>query len=215
MIEAAVKKAPGIADKLLPVALALTMIRAIIAALLGGIVLSVGIEWAGMLFDWWLQPGAGHAREMLIAELRWTQLIHYFWDPDRVLSQMRETTNPMIAAVAGLAIYDYLLALYYVSQTTVVRIIVIISALPAVLLLWALSLLDGLVARDLRKHRVLHESSYLYHNAKALFAASILVPPLIYLSLPFSFHPTAFLLLFTTPAGAVIWLMASRFKKYL
>ena len=212
---AARRKPAGVFSKVLLLSLAATVVRGIILALLAGIALSILVEWVGMLAGVWSAPGAAHARAILVNELRWTNLLGHFWDPHVALESVRKYSHPILETASGLAIYEYILAMYYVAQTTVVRIIVVICSLPAVLLIWLLALLDGLAQRDLRKYRVLHESSYLYHNAKTLFAGAITFPPILYLALPLSFHPTIFLAFFAGAAGTVIWLMSARFKKYL
>ncbi len=190
----------------------LLIIKSVILAMLAGIILSVLLEWFLMAIDFWDEKGALHARNALIQELQWTNLNGYSVDPAPYLTVVTGAIKPIINL--GL-LQEYVLAFYYIAQITVLRIIVIICSIPAVFLIWTLGLLDGLVQRDLRKYQVLHESGFVYHNAKAIFGGSLALPPIVYMTYPSGFHPTLFLLLFAGPSSLVIWTMAARFKKHL
>ena len=211
--QASIKRSkPGIFKQFFWASWAILIIKSVIFAMLAGIALSVVLEWFLMSIDFWDEKGALHARNALLQELQWTNLNGYFIDPAPYLVSVVGAIKPIVNL--GI-LQEYALAFYYIAQVTVLRIIVIICSLPAVLLIWILGLLDGLVQRDLRKYKVLNESSFIYHNAKAIFGASLALPPLIYMTYPSGFHPTLFLLLFALPSSLVIWMMAAMFKKYL
>ena len=213
MAQASVKqKKPSIFKRFFWASWVILIVKSVVFAMVAGIALSVLLEWFLMAVDFWEEKGALHARAALLRELQWTNLNGYWIDPEPYLAVVVGAIKPIVNLGV---LQEYALAFYYVAQTTVLRIIVIICSLPAVLLIWILGLLDGLVQRDLRKYRVLHESSFIYHNAKAIFGGSLALPPIIYMTYPSGFHPTLFLLLFAVPSGLVIWTMAATFKKYL
>lgn len=187
---------------------------AAIGALVAGAFLSVLIEWCGMWFDWW--PNDNHAREVLLKELRWAGLMGFWLDPLPLLQAYgRAADNWIVRWTATGVVAEYVLAAIYSLQLVLLRIFVVITSVPAILILWTLCILDGLLARDIRKFTSARESGFVYHNSKALLTAMICLPASLYVASPVGFHPTLFLLIAAGPSGLLLWSTTSNFKKYL
>jgi len=207
-------------------------------------IFSVIVEWIGMTF-FWKEQGRHHSEAMLARELRYldddfkrsavverparfarksADLFHDYlfrksgiekgliWlaNPQENPSRVRGYLRKAYAAAA-----DYIVSAMTITQLFAVRLAVLILALPAFLLLGMVALTDGLVQRDLRKWGGGRESSFVYHWAKKTIAPSLILPWIIYLSMPVSVDPTLVVLPFAALFAMMIEVMASSFKKYL
>jgi integrating conjugative element membrane protein (TIGR03747 family) len=74
---------------------------------------------------------------------------------------------------------------------------------------------DGLMRRDLRKFGAGRESSFVYHRAKRAVMPLLVVPWIIYLSLPITLNPMAVFIPCAVLLGAVMTITATTFKKYI
>jgi integrating conjugative element membrane protein (TIGR03747 family) len=97
----------------------------------------------------------------------------------------------------------------------VVRLTILVLATPLFLLATFTGFIDGLMRRDLRKFGAGRESSFVYHRAKRAVIPLLIVPWIIYLSLPFSLNPMAIFLPCAMVLGATMAITSSTFKKYL
>jgi len=207
-------------------------------------IFSIIVEWIGMTW-FWKEQGRHHSETMLAQELRYldddfkrsaiveqpvrfarksADLFHDYlfrksgiekglsWlaSPPANPSRLRGYLRSAYAAAA-----DYIVSVMTITQLFAVRLAVLILALPAFLLLGMVALADGLVQRDLRKWGGGRESSFVYHWAKKTIAPSLILPWLIYLSMPVSVHPNLVVLPFAVFFALMIEVMASSFKKYL
>ena len=86
---------------------------------------------------------------------------------------------------------------------------------PVFVLFTLVALVDGLVRRDLRRWGGGRESSFVYHYAKQSVLPLVALAWVIYLSLPFSVHPSFVVLPFAALFGLSASIMAGTFKKYL
>jgi integrating conjugative element membrane protein (TIGR03747 family) len=77
------------------------------------------------------------------------------------------------------------------------------------------ALVDDLVQRDLRRWGGGRESSFVYHYAKRAALPLVVITWVVYLSLPFSLHPTFIVLPFAALFALTVAVTASMFKKYL
>ncbi|MCS4309143.1 integrating conjugative element membrane protein (TIGR03747 family) [Rheinheimera pacifica] len=102
---------------------------------------------------------------------------------------------------------------YYLSQAYI-RAENLLSLLLFLLAAFV-SLVDGLVRRDIRKFGVGRESGFLYHRAKASLLPLAVLPWVIDLSMPISLHPLLLLLPRMVLLGQAVNLTAGSFKKYL
>lgn len=118
----------------------------------------------------------------------------------------RRFQNGMAAHVETLKLALWLVAL---------RLGVLLLALPVFALAAAVGLVDGLAQRYLRRAGVARESSFLYHRAKHVSVAVILITSLAYLALPVSLDPLVVLLPAAVVIGLSLRMAAAYFKKYI
>jgi integrating conjugative element membrane protein (TIGR03747 family) len=109
----------------------------------------------------------------------------------------------------------YVFAAGYTALTFLVRLLVLVLALPLFATAAFIGFVDGLVKRDLRRFGVGRESGFLYHRARALIRPLILAPSVVYLALPVSLPPLVILLPGALLLGAAVNTAVATFKKYL
>ncbi|WP_039011270.1 TIGR03747 family integrating conjugative element membrane protein [Pseudomonas brassicacearum] len=219
------------------------LVLRIIGLLIASLLFSILIEFAGLLLFWGDQ-GWRHSQVMLNSELGWLSE-HFIaslilQQPGRRIVQVLDFLNQWLLVKTGFAdfaqqarvssmdksfwgwinqfyvsIEDFVLAAVYVTFTFVVRLTILVLATPLFLLASLTGFIDGLMRRDLRKFGAGRESSFVYHRAKRAVIPLLLVPWIIYLSLPFSLNPIAIFLPCAVILGAVVAITATTFKKYL
>ena len=206
-----------------------------------GWMLSIVLEWCGIAFGWWDQPGAGHSARLLRTELSWLdrdfttplaagRLIEwadwgarqlYHWSGLQGFVRWVVADPP--APWAGLETLrrvlrywgEYLLAAAYITQLVGARLVVVVLTLPAYAMIGVMSLVDGLVQRDLRRFGGGLESGLLYHHLKAMLRPMLSLPIFLYLISPWSLHPTTIFVPFVLGFGYFVQRTVARFKKYL
>lgn len=222
---------------------AISLVLRIIGLLIASLLLSILIEFAGLLLFWGDQ-GWRHSQAMLNSELGW--LSEHFnaslilQQPGQTIVQVLDFLHQWLLVKTGFAdfaqqarassesngfwgwtnqlyvgIEDFVLAAVYATFTFVVRLTILVLATPLFLLASFTGFVDGLMRRDLRKFGAGRESSFVYHRAKRTVMPLLFVPWIIYLSLPFSLNPIAIFLPCAVMLGAAVAITATTFKKYL
>ncbi|SMF66210.1 MULTISPECIES: TIGR03747 family integrating conjugative element membrane protein [unclassified Pseudomonas] len=222
---------------------AISLVLRIIGFLIASLLFSILIEFAGLLLFWGDQ-GWRHSQAMLNSELGWLSE-HFkasliLQQPGRTVGQWLDFLNQWLLVKTGFAdfarqtrlsgqgdgfrswinqlyvsIEDFILAAVYVSFTFMVRLTILVLAMPLFLLATLTGFIDGLMRRDLRKFGAGRESSFVYHRAKRAVLPLLIVPWIIYLSLPFSLNPMAVFLPCSVLLGVTMAITAATFKKYL
>jgi integrating conjugative element membrane protein (TIGR03747 family) len=95
------------------------------------------------------------------------------------------------------------------------RGVIVVLALPGYVLAIVAGLFEGLVARDIRKFTGGHESAYVFHKAKRWIAPSVMVTVTLYLMLPWSVPPALLFAPTMLLAAGMVYIAASRFKKFV
>lgn len=210
--------------------------------LLVTLIFSIIIEWIGMAF-FWPEEGARHAKDMMVAELNFLGLdfkdglfkpgpliAHYvsviyryvFIDTgilafiDQIPRYAQESSGLVgfICRVMHAGI-EYVNSSVYITMVFILRLLLLIFAMPAFIMFIAVGMGDGLMQRDIRRWSGGRESSFVYHLAKGWVKTMVVAPWVVYLSLPWSVHPNFVILPFAVMAGIVVWITSSTFKKYL
>ncbi len=120
---------------------------------------------------------------------------------DHILARFYVMSWPMIeSAMLGLQIYG-------------VRLGLVLSLMPAAILLFMLAAIDGWVIRHVRRYRAARESSDRHNIAIAGLYVSLLVIG-VYLALPLSLDPRLVLLPGLLLNAFFVWLAVAYFKKY-
>lgn len=206
----------------------------IMAVLLVSLLLSIFVEWAGVYWQWWSQPGAQHSLETLETEL--ARLDTHFTRSLLVSDPVTLATGAVTSAYDWLfvrsgisgwlesnadrggwlgTLHVYLQAALYVTLMTLTRVIILLLTSPLFALAALVGFVDGLVRRDLRRFGAGRESAFVYHHAKRAITPIFVVGWLLYLSVPFAIHPNAFLLPCAALFGLLISIATGSFKKYL
>lgn len=206
----------------------------LLAILLVSLFCSILIEWAGIYFEWWSQPGAEHARVTMEREMGWLDTefsrslivsrpveaattfvgLVYEWSFVKTgivgLLESNRTSGGWLGAVA-----DYVQAAIYVTLMTLTRVVILALTSPLFALAALVGFVDGLVRRDLRRFGAGRESAFVYHHAKKMVGPIFVVGWVCYLSVPFAIHPNVFLLPCAALFGVLISIATGSFKKYL
>ncbi|MGY2147290.1 TIGR03747 family integrating conjugative element membrane protein [Pseudomonas azotoformans] len=221
----------------------ISLVLRIIGLLIASLLFSILIEFAGLLL-FWSDQGWRHSQVMLTNELGWlsdhfkSSLI--IQQPGQTIVQWLDFLNQWLLVKTGFAdfaqqarvssqgndfwswinqlyvsIEDFVLAAVYMSFTFVVRLTILVLAIPLFLLAMFTGFVDGLMRRDLRKFGAGRESSFVYHRAKRAVIPLLIVPWVIYLSLPFSLNPMAVFFPSAVMLGIITAITATTFKKYL
>lgn len=129
------------------------------------------------------------------------------------------------AAIEGAAVSDaarlalqtfatYVDAAIYSSQTVIVRIVVAILTLPAYLLIGLGALLDGIVARDVRKFTGANESAFAYHRYRPWAKRFFVLGWYFYIAWPGPIHPNVIFVPSALMCGWAIFNTSKWFKKF-
>lgn len=110
---------------------------------------------------------------------------------------------------------NYLIAAEQIFRVFGTRLAILILATPVFALFGIVAVIDGLVRRDLRRWGGGRESGFIYHWAKCVALPLAVGVWLVYLVLPFSFHPALVILPFALLLGLAVTAAAGTFKKYL
>lgn len=149
---------------------------------------------------------------------------HYLFEVTRVVTFIHWVSMPPRTDETGLRptlhklyrpVAEYTIAAMQVTQVFSVRLAILMLATPVFLLFSLAALVDGLVRRDLRRWGGGRESSFVYHYAKKAAMPLLVLTWVVYLSLPFSLHPTFVILPFATLFALAVLVTAGTFKKYL
>lgn len=219
----------------------LDQVVAFLTVTLLGWLLSIVLEWCGIAFGWWDQPGAGHSAQLLQTELSWLdrdfttplaagrliewadwgarQLYHWSGLQGFVRWVVADPPAPWVGLETLRRVLrywgEYVLAAAYITQLVGARLVVVVLTLPAYALIGVMSLVDGLVQRDLRRFGGGLESGLLYHHLKAMLRPMLSLPIFLYLISPWSLHPTTIFVPFVLGFGYFVQRTVARFKKYL
>ncbi|WP_409287284.1 TIGR03747 family integrating conjugative element membrane protein [Pseudomonas guariconensis] len=215
----------------------------LLGLLFASLIFSIVLEFAGMLW-FWPEQGWHHSHAMWLTELGWLS-DHFkhsllVEEPGQASAKALEHLNEWVVVRSGwaqsdtqlkllshemsvqgqfaqayVALQDYLLATLFTVFTFIVRLTVLILAMPLFLLAGITGAVDGLMRRDLRKFSADRESSFVYHRAKRTLLPLMVSPWVIYLSLPTSANPNWVLLPCAALLGWMVAVTASTFKKYL
>ncbi|MGE0116214.1 MAG: TIGR03747 family integrating conjugative element membrane protein [Steroidobacteraceae bacterium] len=124
---------------------------------------------------------------------------------------MEAMVSPELAWQTFLEYFD---AALYSVQTVVVRIVVALLTLPAYVLIGLACLLDGVVARDLRKFTAANESAFAYHRYRPWAKRFFVVGWYLYIAWPSSIHPNLVFIPSALLCGWAIFNTGKWFKKF-
>ncbi|EAA6221763.1 TIGR03747 family integrating conjugative element membrane protein [Salmonella enterica subsp. salamae] len=196
---------------------------------LGAWMLAIALEWLGEAF-FWRNTCASYSEQVLQATWQWWKgsagaPMWLVQDLTLISDKLQQGVTALIASSNGqsglfwtetitMVIHCALLSAGNVTLTFLLRLAILLQALPLFVLTITIGLIDGLVRRDLRRFGAGHESGFVYHHAKRMIASSLAATGLILLSMPYVVEPEYVLI----PGAILIGLAASvavgAFKKY-
>jgi len=154
---------------------------------------------------------ADNTYHVLFEMTHFTTLIRWVSPPPATNEEgIRPTLHKIYRPVA-----EFVMAMMQITQVFSVRLAILALAMPVFLLFSLVALVDGLVQRDLRRWGGGRESSFVYHYAKRAALPLVVLTWVIYLSLPFSVHPTFVVMPFAILFALTMAVTASMFKKYI
>ncbi|EGZ4347897.1 TIGR03747 family integrating conjugative element membrane protein [Salmonella enterica subsp. enterica serovar Portland] len=197
---------------------------------LGAWMLAMALELLGDAF-FWRNTCASHSEQVLQAMWQWwrgsagapTWLAE---DLAIISDKLQKGIAALIASLNGQSglfwtetvttvIHCALLSAANVTLTFLLRLAILLQALPLFVLTITISLVDGLVRRDLRRFGAGHESGFVYHHARRMIGSSLAATGLVWLMLPFVLVPEYILVPGVIVMGLVISTTIGTFKKHL
>ncbi|HCL5284641.1 TPA: DUF4400 domain-containing protein [Salmonella enterica] len=197
---------------------------------LGAWMLAIALEWLGDAF-FWRNTCASHSGQVLQATWLWWKSsagapIWLETNLALVSDKLQQGVAALIASLNGQSglfwteavttvIRCALLSAGNVTLTFLLRLAILLQALPLFALTITIGLIDGLVRRDVRRFGAGHESGFVYHHARRMISASLAATGLVWLAEPVFLEPEYVLVLGTVGIVIAISVATGAFKKYV
>ena len=101
------------------------------------------------------------------------------------------------------------------THVMLVKLTILLAAIPLFALTMIAGLVDGLNQRFIRTASLGRESSYLFHRLNHYFKRGLLVLLIVWLAMPVSITPALMFVPVSILLSLMVSITASRFKKYL
>ncbi|HIH9484241.1 TIGR03747 family integrating conjugative element membrane protein [Klebsiella quasipneumoniae] len=196
---------------------------------LGAWMLAIALGWLGEAF-FWRNICASHSEQVLQATWHWWRSsagAPVWLVEDQALAS--DTLQQGIAALvhslngqsglfwtetATMVIRCALLSAGNVTLTFLLRLAILLQALPLFALTITIGLIDGLVRSDLRRFGAGHESGFVYHHARRMISSSLAATGLVWLAVPQFLDPKYFWVPNSVIVGLALSFAIGAFKKY-
>ncbi|WP_275166189.1 TIGR03747 family integrating conjugative element membrane protein [Citrobacter koseri] len=196
---------------------------------LGAWMLAISLEWLGDAF-FWRNTCASHSEQVLQATWLWwrSSAGAPMWlveDLALISDTLQQGIAALIASLNGQSgvfwtetvttvIRCALLSSENITLTFLLRLAILLQALPLFALTIIIGLIDGLVRRDLRRFGAGHESGFVYHHAKRMIGSSLAGTGLVWLTEPVFLMPEYVLMPGVIGTGMIVSVAIGTFKKY-
>ncbi|ECD5449787.1 TIGR03747 family integrating conjugative element membrane protein [Salmonella enterica] len=197
---------------------------------LGAWMLAIALEWLGDAF-FWRNTCASHSEQVLQATWQWWRgsagaPVWLVEDLTLVSGKLQQGIAALIASFSGQSglfwteavttvIRCALLSAGNVTLTFLLRLAILLQALPLFALIIVVGLIDGLVRRDLRRFGAGHESGFVYHHARRMISSSLIATGLVWLAEPVFLEPEYALMPGGILVGLTIAVAIGAFKKFV
>lgn len=200
--------------------------------LLLSIFLGTVFDWLGMLAGWW---GAEHSLTVLSQDIAWlgenftTSILGR--SPAEVALAISRTVHDHLsfqvhpsprdnaffafAKQMVLAVQPYWQGVIYSAMSTAVRLFIIALSAVFFVVVFVVTMIDGLVERELRKEGGGIEHAAVFHHAKTWVSRPLAWSPIVYLSLPVSINPAWVVLPSALVFGTATYIAFFTFRKYV
>lgn len=197
---------------------------------LGTWMLAIALEWLGDAF-FWRNTCASHSEQVWQETWQWWKT--FAGAPEWIVQTLTLIDEKLQQGVASLIsslngqigmfwteavtriIRCALLSAGNVTLTFLMRLAILLQALPLFALTMTIGLIDGLVRRDLRRFGAGHESGFVYHHARGMISSSLMATGLVWLALPFYLEPEYVLMPGAMGIGLAVSMTGGAFKKYV
>lgn len=197
---------------------------------LGAWMLAIALEWLGEAFLW-RNACASHSEQVLQEIWQWWRgsagaSVWLVEDLALVSNKLQQGLAALIASLNGQSglfwtetvttvIRCALLSACNVTLTFLLRLAILLQALPLFALIIFVGLIDGLVRRDLRRFGAGHESGFVYHHARRMISSSLIVTGLVWLAMPIFLVPEYVFIPAAAGIGLAVSMTGGSFKKYV
>lgn len=197
---------------------------------LGAWMLAIALEWLGDAF-FWQNTCASHSEQVLQATWQWWKssagapvwLVEDLVLTSDTLQQWITSLVHSLNGQSGLfwtknvttVIRCALLSAGNVTPTFLLRLAILLQALPLFALTITIGLIDGLVRRDLRRFGAGHESGFVYHHARRMISSSLIATGLEWLAVPIFLVPEYVFIPAAAGVGLAVSMTGGSFKKYV
>ncbi|ECE1536678.1 TIGR03747 family integrating conjugative element membrane protein [Salmonella enterica] len=197
---------------------------------LGAWMLAIALEWLGDAF-FWRNACASHSEQVLQTTWQWWRVsagapVWLVEDLAIVSDTLQQGIAALVHSLNGQSglfwteavttvIHCALLSAGNVTLTFLLRLAILLQALPLFALAIVIGLIDGLVRRDLRRFGAGHESGFVYHHARRMISSCLIATGLMWLAIPVFPEPGVVLALGAMVTGIGISVAFGTFKKYL
>lgn len=197
---------------------------------LGAWMLAIVLGWLGEAF-FWRNTCASHSEQVLQATWQWWKgsagaPMWLVQDLTLISDKLQQGVTALIASINGqsglfwtetitMVIRCALLSAGNVTLTFLLRLAILLQALPLFALTITIGLIDGLVRRDLRRFGAGHESGFVYHHARRMISASLAATGLVWLAVPIFLSPRYVLIPGAILFGLAVSVALGAFKKFL
>jgi len=213
-----------------------SMVFIVASYLVGSILVSILLEWGGMLFGLCDYDHAAHVLEQefaylgdnftmtlfgISAEDAALRVIHFFQDglvarpPAQIHVSPQELLSMRFWSQLTANWPFYRNAVVYVLMVTGIRCVIIVLSSLLFVLVGLVAAIDGLHLRELRKVSGGIEHAGVYHHAKAMVPYAVWLSPILYLAWPSAINPNVILLPGMVAFYLVVLVSFSTFKKFL
>lgn len=101
------------------------------------------------------------------------------------------------------------------SQCMLIKLMILLAAMPLFALAMVAGLVDGLNQRAIRTACLGRESSYVFHRLNHYFKKGLVIVLMVWLAMPISITPAYVFIPISLMLALMVAMTASRFKKYL
>lgn len=198
---------------------------------LAAVMISIVIEWVGMIWFW--EPE--HSQHVLELEMSYLSAYNKNmitgWYPSDLGVNFKAAADTAVSWLHLRELSEYLadgvvgggtqIAIHGINATVntlfifAVRSAICVSAVSGFVLVGLVAFIDGLVERDIRKACGGIESALLYHRAKRFLGPMLFLSFGGYLTAPVSIHPTLVFLPVMGLFAVALFIAAKTFKKFL
>lgn len=196
----------------------------------GAWLLAIALEGLGDAF-FWQNSCASHSEQVLQATWQWWQ--GSAGAPAWLVEDMAVVSNTLQQGIAALisslngqnglfwtetvttVIRCTLLSTGNVTLTFLLRLAILLQALPLFALTITIGLIDGLVRRDLRRFCAGHESGFVYHHARRMIGSILAATGLVWQAVPIFLVPEYMFIPAAAGIGLAVSMTGGSFKKYV